>query len=284
MDVEHHSLHRNGLNWHVVTTGPVVAPPIILLHCWTGNWTMWQTTLERLSLKYRCIAPDQLGFGGSDKPRGNHYQIPSQAERTRFILEYFGYKRAHILGHSMGGQIALTLAAQYPDMAMSLIVVDPPVNGHVYPIAYPMLLYSILARHNIEFPYRWSLKLGRLFPSIMVKMMFALFPHPSRQKESALYWARQLGADEQLNSSAWAEKAIREWDVRPLLKSISAPTLVIWGLKDWLIPVKQCSMLEQGIADCRTLRIPDIGHFPMIEAYEQYIDEIERFLASALYD
>lgn len=279
MEVEHHSLHRNGLNWHVVTAGPPDAPPVLLLHCWAGNWTLWQTTLQRLSVKFRCIAPDQLGFGRSDKPRGNHYQIPVQAERARFILNYFGYERAHILGHSMGGQIALTCAAQYPEMVMRLVVVDPAVTGHLHFLIYPLLPYPTLVRRGIEFPYQWMNLLGHRFPSIGVQLMRAFFPHPNRQREAALYWLGQMGADGQLNSSAWAFKSIMKWDLRTLLGSITAPTLAIWGMKDWCVPIIQGSILEQMIANCRSVNIPDVGHFPMIEAFKIYMQEIERFLA-----
>lgn len=279
MKIEHHLLHRNGLNWHVVTTGPAKAPPVFLLHCWTGNWTMWQTTMERLSGKYRCIAPDQLGFGRSDKPQGNQYRIAWQTERARFILKYFGCARAHILGHSMGGQVALTLAAQYPEMVMRLIVMDPVVTKHLHLLAYPLMLYPTLARRGIEFPYRWIYTLGSRFPQLGIQLLRALFPHPNQQREAALYWLGQMGADGQLNSSAWAAKAIVEWNVKPLLKNITAPTLAIWGMKDRLVPVRQCTILEQEIANCRTIRIPDVGHFPMIEAFGTYIREIDRFLA-----
>lgn len=236
--------------------------------------------MERLSSKFRCIAPDHLGFGRSDKPRGNHYQIDRQAERARFILEHFGYARAHILGHSMGGQIALTLAAQYPEMVMRLIVVDPVVTRRLHLLAYPLMLYPTLARRGIEFPYLWTNKLGHRYPSLGIQLMRVLFPHPNRQREAALYWLGQMGADGQLNSSAWAAKAIIDWDVRPLLKNITAPTLAIWGRKDWLVPVRQCAILEHELANRRTVRIPNVGHFPMIEAFEVYIKEIEKFLSS----
>jgi pimeloyl-ACP methyl ester carboxylesterase len=197
-----------------------------------------------------------------------------------FILKYFGYECAHILGHSMGGQIALTLAAQDPHVVKRLIVLDPAVTGQLHPLAWPLLLYPILARRGIEFPYRWTNTLGSRFPSIGLQMMRAFFPQPKKQRDAALYWLGQMGADGQLNSSAWAQKAIVEWCVTPLLKNINAPTLAIWGMKDWLVPVKQCLVLEQEIADCRAVRIPDVGHFPMIEAFDAYIEEVEKFLAS----
>jgi len=280
MKIEHHTISRNGQNWHVVTAGPKDAPPVLLLHCWAGNWTLWQTTLQRLSVRFRCIAPDHLGFGMSDKPRGDHYQIAEQAERAGFILNHFGYDRAHILGHSMGGQIALTLAARHPEMAQRLIVVDPAVTGQLHPLAQPLLLLPTLVRRGVEFPYRWTNTLGHRFPSMGIQLMRAFFPYPKRQREAALYWLGQMEADGQLNSSAWAIKAIMEWDVRTLLENITAPTLAIWGMKDWLIPMEQCSLLEQKIADCRAVRIPDVGHFPMIEAFDAYMKEIERFLAT----
>jgi pimeloyl-ACP methyl ester carboxylesterase len=110
-------------------------------------------------------------------------------------------------------------------------------------------------------------------------MMRVYFPHPNQRREAALYWAGQMGADGQLNSSAWAAKAIVECDVTPLLKDITSPTLAIWGRKDWLVPVSQGNILEQRIANCRVVRIPECGHFPMIEAFEMYIKEIETFLS-----
>ena len=205
MEFEHHTLQRNGLRWHVVVAGPQDAYPVLLLHCWTGNWSLWQTTMERLAGKFRFIAPDHLGFGQSDKPRGDHYQIVQQAERAKFILESFGYARAHVVGHSMGGQIALTLAAQYPDMVTRLVVVDPAVQGNrLHPLTYLGAPYMAMARHGIEFPYRWTYQIASRFPSLGIQLMRVYFPHPSKQRESALYWAGQVAADGQLNSSAWA--------------------------------------------------------------------------------
>ena len=237
--------------------------------------------MERLSASFRCIAPDQLGFGKSDKPRGDHYRIPMQAERAAFLLDHFGCARAQVIGHSMGGQIALTLAAYFPHLVSRLVVVAPVVSGSLHPMVWPLLLYPMLARRGIEFPYHWTNTLGRQFPALGIQMMRSFFPHPKKRPAEALYWLGQMGADGQMNSSAWAQKATAEWDVRPLLKYITAPTLAIWGVKDWLVPEKHGVFLEKGIATCSAVRIPEVGHFPMIEAFGVYREAVEKFFAEA---
>lgn len=62
MEYEHHTLKHDGSSWHWVTHGPEDAVPVLLIHCWTGNWTMWKETIESLARQFRFIAPEHLGF------------------------------------------------------------------------------------------------------------------------------------------------------------------------------------------------------------------------------
>lgn len=279
MEYEHHTLKHNGLSWHVVTHGPEDAVPVLLLHCWTGNWTMWKETIEALSGQYRFIAPDHLGFGQSDKPRGDHYQTLEQAKRARLLIDMLGYKRSHVIGHSMGGQIALHYASQYPKDVERLIVVDPVVNGRrLHPLVFTAVPFMYLARRGMEFPYHWFYRLASSFPSVGIQFARAYLPYPDRYREAALYWLHQVMADGQINASAWALKALRNCDVTPELHKIEAPTLAVWGTKDYSVPVWQCKLLEQNIPNCQAVRIPDIGHIPMLEAFDTYIQSVRTFL------
>jgi pimeloyl-ACP methyl ester carboxylesterase len=283
MDFEHRTLKHNGLSWHVATSGPADAYPVLLLHCWSGNWTLWRETIERLAGQYRFIALDHLGFGQSDKPRGDHYQIEEQAQRAKQIMDLLGYQQFHLIGHSMGGQIALTLASLYPEAVTRLIVIAPAVNGkRLHPWAYLVAPLMFLARQGIEFPYRWLYWLGSKIPDIAIQFMRAYFPKPRQHREAAMYWLHQIMADGQLNASAWAQKAINGCDVTPQLNKIAAPTLAIWGLKDYCVPVAQCDLLEREISNCRAVRLPEIGHFPMIEAFEAYLQPVQTFLSEGL--
>jgi pimeloyl-ACP methyl ester carboxylesterase len=276
--IEHHIVKRDGFHWHVATSGPQDAPPVLLLHCWSGNWTLWQKTMEQLEGQYRFIAPDHLGFGQSDKPLGDHYRIDQQATRSLNLLRHFGYERACVMGHSMGGQIALTLAGMYPEAVERLIVVDPAVTGKLHPFTKSATPSMALVRRGVPLPLAWSIKLASIFPALGLQLARAYLARPHEQPEAALYWLQQLITDGQLQSSAWAEKAIVEWNVTPLLGSISAPTLAIWGELDLNIPVSECDVLAKNIRDFKAVRLPRIGHFPMIEAWDTYIGEVEVFL------
>lgn len=278
MDIEHHGLEMDGLHWHLVISGPKDAQPVLLLHCWSGNWKLWEKTLQRLDGKFRFIALDHLGFGQSDKPRGDHYGILEQAKRTKAIMAKLGYERFHLMGHSMGGHIALTLSATYPEAVSRLIVVDPAVDGgHLHPASYMLAPFMAAVRRGIEFPWRWCDALIKALPWLGLQFFRVYFPDPFKQREAALYWAGQVVADGQLNACAWAHHAISVWDVTPLLKNISAPTLAIWGVKDWCVQLAQCDILEREIPDCRSVRIPDVGHFPMVEAFDEYVAAVENF-------
>jgi len=277
MTVEHHSIKRDGYCWHVVTSGPLDAPPVLLLHCWTGNWKLWEPTLQHLEGQYRFIVPDHLGFGQSDKPRGDYYRIDQQAERSLHILNHFGYSRARVMGHSMGGHIALTLAGLFPDAVERLIVVDPAVTGKMHPKTMMGMILTKPVLWGVTLPLVAAIKLGQRFPAFGLPFMQTYFPNPYAQREAAIYWGGQVIADGQVYSSAWAQKAVLEWDVSPLLSKITALTLALWGLEDYCVPASECDALAAQIRDFRAVRIPTIGHFPMIEAWSQYIQEVERF-------
>jgi pimeloyl-ACP methyl ester carboxylesterase len=278
VNIEHHILERDNLHWHVVTSGPLDAPPVLLLHCWAGNWTLWEKTMQNFDGQFRFIAPDHLGFGQSDKPRGDHYQIDKQAERARHILNYFGYERACVVGHSMGGQIALTFAGAYPDAVERLVVVDPAVTGKFHVVARPGMLWMALVRWGMAGVVETLARLALRFPDFGIHLMRMYFPHPSQQREAAIYWGRQIIADGQLHSAAWAEYSIASWDVTPLLVNITAPTLAMWGEKDYCISIREGDVLAQHIRSFRAVRIPDVGHFPMIEAWDQYSQTVGDFL------
>jgi pimeloyl-ACP methyl ester carboxylesterase len=283
MTTEHHTIERDGYHWHIVTSGSPDAPPVLLLHCWTGDWTMWEKTMQHLEGQYRFIVPDHLGFGQSYKPRGDHYQIAEQAERTKFILSHFGYENrpVSIVGHSMGGQIALTFAGLYPESINRLIVVDPAVTGKLHPATtIPRWLITPALRWGDAWPLEAIFRIGLAFPLLSVWLMRIYFPYPYERIPDSLYWMGRIIADGQANSSVWAENAIVEGDVTPLLPNITAPTLALWGIEDYCIPVSECDVLAQHIPNFHAIRIPDIGHFPMIEAWDHYLDAVSRFLAA----
>lgn len=269
----------DGHQLHVVTSGADGLPPLLMLHCWTGNWTQWERTMEYLDGKFRFIVPDQLGFGKSPKPIGDeHYQIDQQATRAYQVLQHFGYEKASVIGHSMGGMIALTLAGMYPAAVEKLIVCDPVVTGKTHPMTESLGKFLQLVRRGFPQPLEFLINVGGWLPQNANQAGKIILAQPEKYPEEARYWAYQVIADGQIHSSAWSQKALTDWDTTPLLSNITAPTLTLWGELDYTIPVSECDVLEQHIATIRVIRLADIGHFPMIEAWDTYIQAVEEFL------
>lgn len=278
MTIQSHTVRHGGYNLHVVTAGSESAPPFLLLHCWNGNWSQWETTIQHLGDRFHFIVPDHLGFGRSDKPAGDFYQITHQAERTYYLLRHFGYDRAIVMGHSMGGMIGLTLAGMMPSAVEKLIVVAPAVTGKLHPFAKIATLVYPIVRQNIAFPIEAGVALSQTFPFLRDMVIRMFISSPENFIEQADYWTNQLIADGQVFSSAWAEKAITEGDTTPLLGDIRAPTLAIWGAMDFTVPVQECEVLEAHIRNFEAHIIPHVGHLPMIEAWDVYIQQVEAFL------
>src|SRR5215217_6960383 len=104
-------------------------PLVLLIHGITGRSAQWNETIEALAGDYTVLAPDLLGHGESAKPRGD-YSLGSYASGLRDLLAVLGHDRATIVGHSLGGGIAMQLAYQFPERVERLVLVSSGGLGH----------------------------------------------------------------------------------------------------------------------------------------------------------
>lgn len=272
----------DGHTLHVVTSGSPSAPPLLMLHCWTGNWTAWDSTMRLLDGKFQFIVPDLLGFGDSSKPIGDHYQMDKQANQMRQIVRDFGHDKVSIIGHSMGGTIGLTFAALYPEMVDKLIVVSPSVTGRFYLSTGLVARVNMLGRRGIVAPMELTVNFGRLFPLALhdiVKYFMHPFAHPTEHPDEVMYWAHQSIANGQQYTAPWVEKAIQDWDTRPFLHKIQAETLSIWGKRDRLISTAEYRLLPDYVFHLREVIVPECGHLPMTEGWDIYAQAVTDFLS-----
>src|SRR5688572_33414155 len=93
------------------TVGHPAAPPLLLVHGWLSYRGVWRQTMEAFKDSHYCVAIDLLGFGNSDKPAGGDYSIAAQGQRVLQLANALGLDRFALMGHSMGGQIALCVAS-----------------------------------------------------------------------------------------------------------------------------------------------------------------------------
>jgi len=126
-----HALHSQGqpLEMAYLDVAPAAAAngrTVALLHGKNFCAATWESTIAALSgAGYRVVAPDQIGFCKSDKPRRYQYSFGQLAQNTRAVLEALGVERAVVVGHSMGGMLATRYALMYPEATEQLVLVNP---------------------------------------------------------------------------------------------------------------------------------------------------------------
>jgi pimeloyl-ACP methyl ester carboxylesterase len=242
-------------------------PDILFLHGWASSGRTWQGIMQALAANFRCWAVDLAGFGDSDKPTNGWYALPNYTASVREFAETVGLQRPHVVGHSMGGMIALDLAADYPDWVRRLVVVNPVVTGQV---RYPLPPLD-------QRPARWPiLALARAsWPWVM---RFAA-QHPVKALSAGRSLIRNSGdmAKATVDSAFGSLQAIADYDVTPRLGGIRAPTLVCVGEHDPVVSPAEGRLAAACIPNARLETWPT-GH----NLFEERLGEFQALLSAFL--
>jgi pimeloyl-ACP methyl ester carboxylesterase len=122
-------LELNGGAMQVVERGPSRGSPIVLIHCYSCAINWWDGMMPLLSREHRVVAVDLLGHGGSEKPDSG-YSIPDQADLIAEALSRLDVRDATVVGHSLGGPVAVALAEQSPRLVDRLVLIDSRSSTH----------------------------------------------------------------------------------------------------------------------------------------------------------
>jgi pimeloyl-ACP methyl ester carboxylesterase len=247
--------------------------PLLVVHGYLWSGAVWDDALPRLSRDLRVIVPDLPGFGESEKPPPARYAYGYEAftESLVDLVASLGVGRVSVCGHSMGGAIALMLAAHHPDLVEKLILVDPIVypspRGAVtsmatLPILGPILFKQMYGRALFRRFFRENVyaKEGNL-PEERIDRMFASFNVPAAREAA---YATMLAT----------------LDRRALVASIprvTAPTLVAWGRSDRSVPVEHGRRLARELRRAR-FEVFDCGHSPPEEVPEAFAEVVSGFV------
>lgn len=265
------------------TAGPRNAPAVLLIHGWSSHRGIWQQTVAALKDRYFCVSIDLLGFGSSDKPIDGDYSIPAQARRVLTIADELGLDRFMLVGHSMGGQVSLYLAANLaPERVLKVVSVAGVVSAKLQPyvenVTYRMvwmgyklpLLYGFAKRFLLHFkPYAYL-----NFYSWFYKMNNPPFNSWRRDREMAF----QSGIHAAMYH---AGQAIHNCDLRPHLGKIFAPTRAIFGAQDGTVPPTDGELVAQRVPGADLVLLEDCGHFPMYEHPDAFLTALTNFLDRA---
>lgn len=242
-------------------------PEVILLHGLGGDNGNWRMTLPALASRFHVYAPDQIGFGQSDKPQIN-YRVATLVDFLNAFYKKAGISKAALVGNSLGGWVAMDFALQYPDKVTRLVLVD---SGG----------YSFKRTGGVA-PAREVL-LG-LNPSSLAgtKQLMAIVFHNkafSTDEVSEQVFTQHLRKNDGYTINSFVDSILRGEDVVDgKLGALKTPTLIVWGRDDLLIPLAAGKALAEDIAGSQTVVLDDCGHVPQMECAAPFNDALVKYL------
>ena len=244
-------------------------PPLVLIHGITGTCRHWERVIPALAERHTVIAPDLLGHGQSAKPRGD-YSLGAFASGIRDLLLALGHDSATVVGHSLGGGIAMQFAYQYPERCERLVLVS---SGGLGRDVHLLLRAATLPGSELVLPLLNSDKLrdvGRLVTGALGRFGITLSPDITEvaRGASSMPDAEARGAFLSTLRAVIDERGQRV-DARDRLYLAEAmPTLIVWGARDPVIPVEHGAEAHEAMPGSR-FEVLDAGHFPQLE--EPYV-------------
>ena len=253
-------------------SGDPANPPIFLIHGWMSHRGVWESTLRALEGKYYCIAPDLLGFGASDKPADADYSQEAQAQRIFELADQLGITRFSLIGHSMGGQLALyiacSLAPQRVERAVSVAgVITGRLNEKVenFNVKLIRLGRKWLLLYDMQRPLRnFGPYANWAFRPWFYDMKCMPLKAWEVDRTIAFNRASAIPYDE-----AW--KSFSSINLVKYLHKIKGQVLLIHGENDGVVPVEQAVLAQDTIPNNQLALIKKCGHFPMYEKPANYL-------------
>jgi len=265
-----HFAEIDGVQIHYQEKGS--GTPLILLHGFTSSTYTWKDVFEPLAKDFHVIAVDLKGFGFSGKPDGD-YSRRGQAILLAHLLDHLKIEKAWLCGNSMGGDVSLNFAVLNPQRVAGLILIDSggvlvPGSGSLTPryLLVPVLGRVLTALAMIS---------DKLVRSGLQK---SFYDDSKVTNDRVAYYYRPLQTRSGQLAAVRARAQATEFPVEPSLGKIDAPTLIIWGADDELIPLAAGQRMNTLIKGSRLVTLEKCGHLAEEEMPERVSDEIRNFI------
>jgi pimeloyl-ACP methyl ester carboxylesterase len=261
------------LKVHYKETGPQAAPALLLMHGFGSSLQAWDDWSLKLEQKYRVIRLDLPGFGLTGASPANDYSEEKDLAILTHFADKLGLEKFSIIGHSMGGKMAWTLAASQPERVQALVLMAP--DGFPEAKDFGTKPYEVPAVTGL---------IKYFLPKYLVRKSI----EPAFAEADALSDARVNRYYDMLRAPG-VRAAILErsnqtiyTDPVPRLKAIKAPTLLIWGEQDQMIPSTNAKSYANVLSNSTTVLVPKLGHLLQEEQPEKGLTAVMQFLDSHL--
>jgi pimeloyl-ACP methyl ester carboxylesterase len=269
------SLHGHRVYFNIAGRGPAV----VLIHGVAGRASQWDRIVQLLAETHTVVAPDLLGHGDSAKPRGD-YSLGAHASGIRDLLVGLDIERASVVGHSLGGGIAMQFAYQFPERCERLgLVASGGLGGDVHAllraatlpgsefvlplVAHPRVLgvVSVVPRAlgRIGLRTRPDLtEMARAYQSLSNAEARSAFIHTLRAVIDPT--GQRINASDRLYLAS------------------KMPSLIVWGCRDRIIPVEHAQPTHEGMPGSTLELFDDAGHFPHLDDPLRFARTLQAFL------
>jgi pimeloyl-ACP methyl ester carboxylesterase len=270
-------LHGHRVRFSIAGQGP----PVVLIHGVAGRAAQWDQAMLLLAEHHTVIAPDLLGHGESAKPRGD-YSLGAFASGVRDLLIGLDIEGATVVGHSLGGGIAMQFAYQFPERCQRLVLVS---SGGLGQDVHPVLRAATLPGSELVLPL---LAHSRLLEAIAVvpRLLARIGLHTGPDVTEMARGYASLANAEARNAFIHTARAV----IDPTGQRVNAsdrlylaskmPTLIVWGCRDKIITVEHARHAHDGMPGSRLELFEDAGHFPHLEDPLRFARTLLSFLAA----
>ncbi len=276
MTFERHELevHGHSVTYRSAGSGPV----LLLLHGITNSSETWEPVVGTLADHFTVIAPDLLGHGESSRPRGD-YSLGAHASGVRDLLSSLDIGRATVVGHSLGGGVAMQFAYQFPERCERLVLVSSGGLGREVHLllraaALPgadwgLPLLTSRGMRGVGHGVALALRLGRISPprdvGVLARGFASLDNGESRQ--AFLHTLRAV-----IDTGGQRVSATDRLHLAAVL-----PTLIVWGERDSIIPQRHGQAAHEAMPDSRMELFEGAGHMPHLDDPERFSELLVEF-------
>lgn len=269
------SVHGRSVSYLGGGSGPV----LLLIHGMAGGAESWSPAIEPLALRNAVVAPDFPGHGRSE-PGGGDYSLGGLASGLRDLLVTLGHERATLVGHSLGGGVAMQFAYQFPELVERLVLVS---SGGLGPDVSPILRAAALPGAQLFIGA--TAGVGQRAGSLLGRGLGALGLRPNADLTEVARGYASLSDPDRRRAFLATLRAVVDTEgqrvaaLDRLYLAEALPLLIVWGERDPIIPVSHAEEAHAALPSSRLEVFAGAGHLPQLEQPGRFVATLERFLA-----
>jgi pimeloyl-ACP methyl ester carboxylesterase len=269
------TIHGRAVSYREAGTGDL----LLLVHGMAGTAENWRSVIEPLALRNAVLAPDFPGHGAS-APGGGDYSLGSLASGLRDLMLALGHERATLVGHSLGGGVAMQFTYQFPEMVERLVLVS---SGGLGPDVSTLLKAAALPGADLFISA--TARLGERVGSAVARGLGAVGMRPGADlAEVARGYASLADAERRKAFLATLRSVVgtdgqRVAALDRLYLAAGLPLLIVWGDRDPIIPLAHGEEAHRRLPHSRLEVFEGVGHLPQLEDPGHFVAVLQRFLA-----